>query len=653
MHLMPLAVVGAIATPLAVLFWLSGVVSFFAAFAAMVLTTLVVLPIGCALLRSLGMPDASPCAAWVLGVCAISLTLYVLAQWLEVRVAIAGAMLATAAAGLAWRQRLWRARIDQRELLGVVLCGAVTLLWCHHSASAPVTLERLGVLPMWIDYMIDAGVISSFGDPLAQGAQSIELAGFPRPLYHYASYLVPAVFAQPFDLPGLPLATSVWLPLGFFTMCAGGYAFGATLSGQAGGVAAVAALTLLPDAGDYGLRNALFGFDWHVLTRPSAAFGVGIALVSFVLLQRWCAERRPQLLAASIVLAAGLLLFRAQIFVLAAPCVLAIATVATAAFRRRWLVYTCAGLVLLVAFYLIVDAQYALRPFLRTVHEQPGIAYAGWYDSLFQRYGAGSAIPLGMLLVFPAFLGIFTLLYPIALWLRHRSVFDAMPLLLVGSYAALMVLAPIAANGDPTEFTHRPFPLVYAVVSIWTAAVLAERIRFGWLVAACGAAVVALWPDHGFEREGPKLAWGWNYYARALTPGLAQAAGFLRNEGKPGEQFAVASLPRGWSPIERPGWVPTDAAVEITALSGMPAYLARPYLPLAQGGDRGLVALERHEVLQAVARETRSSEALARLAALGVRWYVVTDERGPLWDPQRHLAVFRDGRVAVYRSTSR
>jgi len=650
---MPLALVCAIATPLAVLFWLCGVVSFFAAFAAMVLTTLVVLPIGCALLRALGVPNAPPCAAWVLGVFAISLTLYVLVQWLELRALIAAALLAAVAGGLAWGQRLWRARIDERELLGVVLCGAVTLLWCHHSASAPATLARLGVLPVWIDYMIDGGLISSFGDPLAQGAQSIELAGFPRPLYHYASYLLPAVFAQPFDLPGLPLATSVWLPLGFFTMCAGGYAFGVALSGSAGGVAAVAALTLLPDAGDYGLRNALFGFGWHVLTRPNAAYGVGIALVSFVLLQRWCEERRPQLLAASIALASGLLLFRAQIFVLATPCVLATATVATAEFRRRWLVYTCAGLVLLVAFYLIVDEPHALRPFLLTVHEQPGIAYAGWYDSLLQRYGAGIAIPLGVLLVFPAFLGVFTLLYPAALWLRHRMAFDAMPLLLVGSYAALMVLAPIPANGDATEFTQRPFALVYAVVSIWTAAVLAERIRFGWLVAVSGAAVVALWPDNGFWREGPKVSWGWNYYARALTPGLAQAAGFLRNEGKPGEQFAVARLQRGWAPIEQPGWVPTDAAVELTALSGMPAYIARPYLHLAHGGERQWVAQERQAALEAVARETQASAALARLAALGVRWYVVTGERGPIWDPQRDLAVFRDASVAVYLSTSR
>ncbi|HZO01150.1 MAG TPA: hypothetical protein VFB93_08130, partial [Burkholderiales bacterium] len=92
---------------------------------------------------------------------------------------------------------------------------------------------------------------------------------------------------------------------------------------------------------------------------------------------------------------------------------------------------------------------------------------------------------------------------------------------------------------------------------------------------------------------------------------------------------------------------------ELTALSGMPAYIARPYLHLASGGERQWVAQERQAALDAVARERQAPAALARLAALGVRWYVVSGERGPIWDPQRDLAVFRDGKVAVYLSTSR
>ena len=643
--MIPLTFVGAIAAPLAVLLWLCGAVSLAAASAAMLFVTLAVLAIGLSLARAMNGVLNSAASAWVLGVFATALGLYALVEGLGLAATSAALVLTLAAAALAWRNQLWRARIDSRELPGILLCAAVTLLWCRHSAEAPAVLARTGVLPVWIDYVLHGQVISGFGDSLAHGQQSFDLAGLPRPFYHYASYLLPAVLAAPLDLPGLPLATSAWLPLGVFTLCAGGYLFGQALAGPAGGVGAVAVLTLVPEAGDYGLRNAFFGFGWNVLTQPGAAYAVGIALASFAFLKRWCDERRPRLLVLSVALAAGLLLFRAQVFVLALPAVLVIAAVATAEFRRRPLVYTCAALALLVVFWSMTDAPRALGPFLATVHEQPGIGYGGWYNFLLRQYGADVAMPVGLLLVFPAFLGVFILLYPIALWLRHRSAFDALPLSLIAGYAALIALAPIPAHGDATELTQRPFVLVYAVVGIWTVAVLVERVALRWVLAVAGAAFVALWPHSGPWPEAPKFSWGWIYYARALTPGLTQAAAFLRREGKPGDVFAVEGLQRGA--------VPTDAAAELGALSGMPAYIARPYIHMAQRGERGLVALERHAVLQAVARETRSSAALARLAGLGVRWYVVTDGRGPVWDPQRHLAVFRDGGVAVYLSTSR
>lgn len=616
----------------------------------MLVATLVILAIGLSLTRAMNGVLDSAAAAWVLGVFASSLLLYALVEGLGLAATGAAIACTLAAAALAWRNRVWRVRIDRRELPGIVLCGVVTLLWCRHSAEAPAVLAQTGVLPVWIDYVLHGGVISGFGDPLAHGGQSFELAGFPRSFYHYASYLVPAVLAAPLDLPGLPLATSVWLPLGFFTLCAGGYLLGQGLAGPGAGVAAVAVLTLVPQAGDYGMRNAFFGFDWNVLTHPTAAYALGIAFASFAFLKRWCEERRPRLLVLSVALAAGLLLFRAHVFVLALPAVLATAAIATAEFRRRRLVYIGAALALVLGLWEMADGRRALGPFLATVHHQPGIAYAGWYDSILQRYGAGVALPAGLLLVFPVFLGVFTLLYPIALWLRHRSAFDALPLLLLAGYAALMALAPIPANGDPTELTHRPFVLVYAVVAIWTVAVFVERVALRWVLAVAGAALVAWWP---LWPQAPRFSWGWNYYARTLAPGLLQAAGFLRREGKPGDVFAVQGLQRGWEPIAQPGWVPTDAAAELAALSGMPAYIARPYIHMAHGGERQLVALERHAALEAVAREARSSAALARLAALGVRWYVITGERGPIWDPQRDLAVFRDGTVAVYRTTSR
>jgi hypothetical protein len=297
---------------------------------------------------------------------------------------------------------------------------------------------------------------------------------------------------------------------------------------------------------------------------------------------------------------------------------------------------------LLAGVYLLAG-EHALLPFLDTIHHQPAIAYGDAYDRL-QQYGPAVAVPLAVLLVFPAFLGVFIVLYPLALWLRGRAAFDAAPLLLIAGYAVLMVLAPIPAHGDPTELTQRPFALVYALVVTWTAAVLVARLSMRWVIGVSAAALVLVWPQSGLWGEFPKFSWGWNYFAWALDPGVRQAAAFLRHQGTPGDVFAVQGL--------REGWVAADAAIEIVALSGMPAYLARPYIHRGQSAERQWAAERRVAALRVVAQESEAARALARLSALGVRWYVVPGRRGPKWDPMRRLAVFADQQVAVYRTTS-
>src|SRR5207344_1616573 len=141
------------------------------------------------------------------------------------------------------------------DLVALLLCSAATLGWCHELAAVPGIFATEGVLYTWTDQFIHGTVISQYGDPRAAGHQAIELAGLARPSYHYASYMLPAALAWPLDLPGLPLATSLWTPLGFFTLCAGVYSLGHALAGRAGGVAALAALTLVPDPASYGVYN--------------------------------------------------------------------------------------------------------------------------------------------------------------------------------------------------------------------------------------------------------------------------------------------------------------------------------------------------------------------------------------------------------------
>src|SRR5712692_4971981 len=652
------------ATPLAILLWLSGSVTIYAALGTMLLFSSVVFVAG-ALLMRLADAEAMPLAgAWVLGVFASALAVYALVQWFHLLAAIAFAAWSVIVLGcaIALRKRSSEPdRFDPGGLLGVAFCGAATLMWCWEVAETPRILARDGVLPAWIDYFIHGGVISHFGDPRA-GRQSILLADFPAPLYHYASYLLPAAFAFPLDLPGLPLATSVWLPLGFFTMCAGAYALGKVLAGPAGGIAAVAALTLLPDASNYALGNGFLSFHWHLLALPGASYAIGFFLLAAALLQRWLATGKPRPLLASACLAAGTLLFRVHIFALGLPALLASAAMATRFAQRRKAVFFTGALgafaLFVWGYYTFTDSLPALEIFLTSIHEyQEPTGYTGWYAGLLEAYGRGIAVPIGMVLVLAAGLGVLAVLYPISTFVARRSgglqAVDLVPVSFIGCYTLLMLAVP-TVKWDPTELTVRPFVVLYAVVAVWTFAAFAkwfstggeQRERVVWwtlLLTSC-LALLLLWPQT--ERLGlqPKFQWGWRFYPYKIQPGVLQAGTFLRRNSVAGDLFAVQGL--------RLGWAPTDLAIQLVSLSGMPAYLGYAIAQIDDPGRRREVALERHAALNQVAAMESMNEALGRLRNLGIQWYVVADRSGPRWDPERRHAVFVDGSVAVYSTRS-
>lgn len=651
--------------PLAGLLWMSGAVSIPAAVGAMALFVFVVMSAGFLLLRAVDAADLPAPAAWVLGIFATAVAVYALVAVFHVLAATAFAIWTALVAGFRFfapRREAAGKRMSWTELLGLALCAVVTVMWCHDVAEAPAILAAERHFPAWTDHFIHGGVISQFGDPRAVGRGSIQMADFPMPLYHYASYVLPAVFAAPLDVPGLLLSTSVWLPLGFFTMCAGAYSLGTVLARPAGGIAAVAALTMLPDASNYGLRNGFFAFQWNVLTHPGAPYAIGACLLAIALLQQWHGTGRRRPLAAALSLAAGLLLVRVNLFVLGFPALLAGAAAFARTMRRRVILLGIAGLAFVLfvfGFYALTGYERALEPFIanaHTLHEPT--AYPGWYQNLLEAGGRSVAVPAGMLAVLVAGLGALLVAYPLvlALTLRNRALGagDGATIAIVGCYILLLVTAPVAQHGDTTEFTQRPFVLLYAVIAAWTAAALVElvalRVQLGprrvWMVtlAASTLALPLVWPQTGALGQ-PKFGWGWRHLTHSVEDGLPEAARFLRRNFRPGDVFAAQGLTLDW--------VMTDVATKMTSLTGAPAYLARPFVQIIKGGRRKEVALERYAALARVLDEQSASAALARLRERGIQWYVVAGSAGPRWDPERRHAAFATGEVAIYRSTSR
>jgi hypothetical protein len=654
----------------------SGIDAYLALVFASAALAYVMMGTGRLLLAAAGAPDADSCAAWTLGLLGTCLAIYALTVALPLTAAAAFGAVAAVVLGLelALARRRRGPLPDWRASIGFALCVAFTAAWCSAPASAYEVMRAQGVLPVWQDFFVHGGLISQFGDPRAVAHQSIYLADFPSSFYHFASYAAAAALAGMLDQPGLPMATAAWLPLGFLAMSAGAYALGERLAGAAGGLAALAAIAILPDASNYGLRNGLFSFHWTLLATPGAAYALGAAFMSLVFLDRWIAERARAALTASALLAVSILLFRAHIFVLYFPAWLATAAFCCAPQRSRKslialllmaaLGVAAAGASLGLAQLASTDPGYwrfrgpALGAILAEVHQaQEPTAYTGIYADLASEDAPGFTLAAGIVLMVVAALGAFVVLLPAAMSLAGRFAalrpIDAFPPYLAFCWLLLMLFAPVPWHGDSTELIHRPFVLLYAGAAIWT---LCLALRY--LATRAGEVPSRLWPTvlagallalpaimvGAQGMASPKFRWAEKDAAPRVEPGLVEAAVFLRKQARVGDIFAAGGLSAEY--------VPFDFATRLCALTGIPAYLARPYLEMIKDGPRKTVAGARLAALEEVDRQADYAAAIDLLRRLRVQWYAVAGEKGPRWDPGRERAAFSAGTISLYATST-
>ena len=363
--------------------------------------------------------------------------------------------------------------------------------------------------------------------------------------------------------------------------------------------------------------------------------------------------------AAALVL--GVALVRIHVFALAFPGLAASAALALPVVRRHRLFFVVLALSSLVAFVL---AFYAMVPYampaleraLDNIHiDLEPTAARCVYREFLNTHSNFVALPFGVLLLLVGMLGAFLLLYPLSAWLagryRRRETIDLVPAVLFVSYLLLLTFAPVSEHGDPTEFNQRPFVLLYAVLAVWTAigflrwlsagAEPSRRAWLGLLLAAC-IGFPLIWPHAVQLGSQPRFKWGWQYYVVDPTPGAPEVGAYLRAHAQAGDVFASPS----------PGLAvhTTDLATELIALTGMPAYLSRPYLQISRGGPRAETARARHAGLERIAGERDAAAALAALQAMGIRWYVVAGNAGPRWDPERKRAALVAGHLTLYSS---
>ncbi|MCP3726168.1 hypothetical protein M3I53_24070 [Paraburkholderia sp. CNPSo 3272] len=546
---------------------------------------------------------------------------------------------------------------------------ALVAYWsCQSMMSALPALGEDGVLHAWIDYYIHGAQIAEFGDPLAAGRGSAMMVDAPRGFYHYGVFMLPAAFVPVANLPGLGVATAIFLPLGLVIALAGIYAFCAELSGCVLGVASTVALALIPDPSSYWLRNGFFGFHWLIFTSPASGYAIGVAGVALMLLLKATSGKGDlRVLAISGVLLASLVMIRAHMFLLAAPSALVIVFIR---FFRHKLSYIVIAIVIaaISAVYVIFFHQLGhyiwmsergdLLRFLHSVfQDMEPTAYPGLDELLRQKFGSRIATMIEVGLVLVAALGIFALLFPLAGaigWFRGSLNYQYLLLgTLIGVFACLVVFAPQAANGDVSEYKQRHFVLLYAIVGAGSIALIArDLIPFPtkcldtfkpWGGGAIFfAAVVSVSLARPVDLGRPAFRWGSAFYDVPVDECLVRAAMFMRQHSEPRDVFAIGG-PLATSML-------VDPSTIVVSLSDIPAYLGRPALQMAKGGATRELAMQRAADIRAIDNAPTWDAATQMLRLRGIRWYMRMDSALPASDPKGRAALMRCGRVTVYQA---
>jgi hypothetical protein len=443
------------------------------------------------------------------------------------------------------------------------ICG-LSLVWSWQTIRSFPRLRAEGILHAWVDFFFHSTVIAQFGHFSALNGTSMFSYGTHIPLYHWASYMLPAVLSTFSDTPAMVVATTFWVLLGSVMMAFGAWALGAVLADWMGGIAAVVLILLAPSAAHYGLRNHFFDFPWLLQISAGLSFGVGLSLLTVALFI--VAIRHRNVLAAGVATALAL---------------------AEAAFKIHFLVTllpACGMLFILlwqwnqpkmkfIAVGALASAVLALMSLAEGLSRAPHF-FTGAHDvtkilammldmepsaapHLFPAIATSTpaviSVPAGILLVLAAATGVLLPFYFFA-WaycyrrgLAHPT--DCFPLLLLAAYGAVIGSFPTDTfTGDPTEYQHRNFVLIYAVLAVWCGYFAVTSANYLWgrrsllILAACACCLLPVPLLLESTTETNTLAWTRSLATNPVPLGLLESAEYLRKVAARGDVLLASDF---------------------------------------------------------------------------------------------------------------
>ena len=236
-------------------------------------------------------------------------------------------------------------------------------------------------------------------------------------------------------------------------------------------------------------------------------------------------------------------------------------------------------------------------------------------------------------------LGALILVYPaVSVLCKNQSrpsYLARLPIFLLISFIAMILITPSIPSGDITDLKHRSFPLLYVVFLLWSIVSISrfflERLKshsaflklalLAFIVGAVGISFISPTPPWI-----PIFAWGKGFYGTAVEKDLVSAALFVR--ARRGPTDVVALLPT------EPKSALSDHGTIFASLADTPIFLARYPMQKLHGRHRSLIADERLEFLNAIDLRNHHCDSFRMLAKRGITWLVTYDVFKPVGFPE-------------------
>ena len=595
----------------------------------------------------------------LMGYAAVNTALLVLAWISPLGIVANFGLLFAGAAALFFAARPVRRRRkeDSIGLLVVGLSLAAATLWCQDSLH-PISVEGNTVaFKPWIDGFYHAVHLRIFG--AGHGASTIDdfrMAGVPARLYHYGAYMTPAFIGRASGIRSYTAFAGILAPMGVFFTGLGAYALVGSFWGRWPGLAAAAALLLLPDGAQQGMQNTFMSYHWLTQISPSASYGLALLAVAWMFVLLGCRQGSRLQVIAGWLLAGILTFYKLHFFIASALLLLLVPPLffrGPLGVRKR--VLWAAAAAALYAATLVGVQRVPGVPLIRFDGSSVGEVFTlikgftqrgALRDFLDARLGSEhsllSNLVVGTPYVLLSALGLFLpLLVILAIRLRKRTppVLVLFPLLLVANFLAMLLgLALDLQSSTPDELSHRPIMIVYFVVVAWVGGaaglLLFESQRLGrWARPALLSSAILFLAVPAFLGSGVQRIWAMGMFSPVRVPiGLVRAAEYVRDHSDSQDLVQDSQFDRTYA---------------VAALSERRTYASRTLTTISYNIDllqQRFASIERLMEL----RDARAVVTTAR--QIGLRWFLLDPGDQVAWpSPIVQRPVFELGGYRLYR----